>query len=208
MFAAIYEGLTSPWARMLGATLGAGVAIKLMDDALDSSSDARAGRYTAAQTLGVGVVPYALWALAAGASLRVDVAAGLFFAAYAVGMAHGDGGPLPSGVPGWVEGAAALLLAVFGAGLPLAAAALCLMVFVQCVDDIADHRLDAQAGADNVVRATGFVETHFLGTGTFVLAVSVAPALTLSVLVGMAVIDPLFGRLHSATARNRTGENP
>lgn len=198
MFDVIFERFhgqvhdVAQWARLGGAVLGVGVAVKLMDDHLDADIDRSAGLTTLARRLGPGTLPYALSFLVIGTMLHVEASAALFLGAYAVGMAHEFGANMPTGLPGWMESALAFVIAGVGTGIPLALGAVSLMVFVQCVDDFVDVDEDRTVGAGNVVRDLGAVESYLLAGASLLIAVSLAPKLALAVFVAMAVLDAIF----------------
>lgn len=201
MLAATFEGLADAapsfwsWVQLAGAVAATGAAVKLMDDQLDRAADGMASKRSSAVVLGAGAVPYALLSLLLGALLRADAAAGLFFAAYATGMADDGRRTLPTGLPAWAESVGALTLAGIVAGVVTAGAALALIVLIQCVDDIIDTEADAAAGVRNFVRDLGPIETRLVALGCLFIAVSLSPPLSLAVFVAMAFLDGLFAKL-------------
>lgn len=200
MLAAAFEGLVEAvpsfwdWLRLVGAVAGTGAAVKLMDDQLDRAADGLTSSPSSAASLGPGAVPYALASLLLGALLRPDAAAGLFFSAYAAGMADDARRPLPTGLPAWTESVGALAVAGIAAGAVTGGAALALIVFVQCVDDIVDEEQDGAAGARNFTRDLGAVETRLLALACLLVAISLSPALSLAVFVAMAFLDAVFAK--------------
>lgn len=189
-----------PWLKLFGGVLGTGIAVKLMDDHLDGDWDRISETETTRDVLGPGAVPYAMVALTVAAWIRFDVTVALFFSAYGAGMVHEWGERMPTKLPAWLESSLAFAGAVVGAGLALAGGALCLMIFVQCVDDIVDATIDRRSGARNFVHTLGLVETYLLAGSTLLFALSLAPALSVAVFVALAIIDELFRRMLAGTA--------
>lgn len=191
MFAGTFEALISV-ARLPASVLAAGVAIKLMDDFLDGAGDRRAGTVTVAARIGAGVLPYCLLALTVALLLEPQVTGALFLGAYAIGMAHDLDRRLPTGLKGWQESLLAAGIAVVGAGWAMATAAIASMLFVQCVDDMADAPGDHVRGQANLVNALGRVETTFVAMASLIVAAGLAPSLTTAVIVAVTVIEWLF----------------
>lgn len=131
------------FSHMLGlaAAFGAGWAIRLMDDALDIEIDEVIQKLNWSERLGTGTTAYALFALAAAALLEPSVALTLLTAAYAVGML-GDLRLLPSGLPAVLEGGLLWFLSLWRFGWQKALAALTIMLIIQLLDDLLDHKLD------------------------------------------------------------------
>lgn len=199
MFGGIFDGGTSSLSvggvvSMLVAVLGSGIAIKLMDDFIDRRIDALAGVSTWAARIGDGAVAYALVALTIGMLVDASVAGPLFLSAYAVGMAHELGRRLPTGLLGWHESVIAVGLAALLGGVIATGAALAVVTFVQCMDDVLDARTDRLRGSRSLVRTLGVVETLLLGLAAFIVASALAPLLTAAVVVVTATLERLAAR--------------
>lgn len=139
------------WGGWLAAVAGlvlTGLAVRLVDDALDQEEDAAAQVPNLAAALGPGSVAYAGASLALAALLLPQHGPALFLAAYAWGMAGALTERLPSRLPGWLEsiGAVALLLLLVPGGVGLWA--LLLMGAFQAADWAVD-------GAPGPVRSGG-----------------------------------------------------
>ncbi len=130
--------------RGLAAATLAGVAVKLMDDALDRRLDEAGGRENSAARLGESVTAYALAALALGAAAEWRIAVSVFLAAYAVGMAGGLFGRLPSGLLGWQEAALALALGLLAVGVRGMGGSLLMVAGAQLADDLLDRSEDGE----------------------------------------------------------------
>lgn len=204
MFAGTFEALIGA-VRLPASVLAAGVAIKLMDDFLDGAGDRRAGTVTVAARIGAGVLPYCLLALTVALLVEPRVAGALFLGAYAIGMAHDLDRRLPTGLRGWQESLLAAGISVIGAGWAVATAGVATMLFVQCVDDLADSEDDRVRSQANLAHALGPVETAFVATASAIVAVGLAPSLTVSVIVAVPVIEWL---LKAAIVRDAAKEIP
>lgn len=141
----------------MGAALATALAVKLMDDALDAGLDAAAGWRTRAGELGVAAMPYALLCLATAALLNPDLAAGLFLACYAVGMAAHPGALMPTGAPAWAESVLAVGLSALLLGARETAASLLVVACVQLADDWLDNdsRLGRELGRHALLLGAG-----------------------------------------------------
>lgn len=167
--------------------LAAGWAIKWMDDWVDRDLDGY-GAKTWAGRLGGGLLPYAMAALCVALLLDAPLAGSLFFSAYSLGMLHDWRRPLPSGLRGWQEAALAVGAGALLAGPGRMAAALAVMTFVQCADDLADVNEDRAVGRRSLATAMGVVETGLLGAAALVAAAALAPRATTMVIWATAIV--------------------
>lgn len=160
-----------------------GIAIRLVDDALDQEEDQAAGVPNLAAFLGSASAAYAAASLALAALLLPRHGPALFLAAYAWGMAGSLTERLPTRLPGWLETAAAigLLFLVVPAGVSLWA--LLLMGAFQALDWALDGG-PAPAGLPRDEARRGHllgirpVVWAVLALGLGLIAASLAPGLT------------------------------
>lgn len=156
------------------AALLAGVAVKLMDAALDAPDDGIAP--------GGAAAAYALAALAIAELLDARTAGSLFLAAYAIGMAFDGRRTLPSGLSARQEAALALLGGALLAGPARMGAAFAAMVAIQALDDLADESDDRRCGRPNLALRWGRGETRLVALIALLTACRLDP-----VLAGLAV---------------------
>lgn len=179
--------------RLLLAALGTGIAVKLMDDVLDSPLDRMRGLRNLADRLGRAATPYALLALAAGLYFDSRLGFALFLAAYAVGMTGRPYERLPSGLQAWQEMALAALLLVLLSGWRLAAQALLLLIAVQLWDDLWDHGEGLPPGPWAWVSRASRPATTFIGAGCVLFAIALGYVVAAAVLIAAACVW-LLGR--------------
>lgn len=195
MFAAIFDGTSVlQWMRLIASVFAAGVTVKLMDDALDGDKDVRPGW---AGRVGAGVVPYAVVSFALAVCLHPPAAVSLTCGAYAIGMGHELNRKMPTGMRGWHESAVVMVGAALFAGVVSALAALAVMLFVQCVDDLLDETEDKLQGHGNVAHRLGRVETKLLALSALIVSAALAARLTLAVVVCVPLLEGFFQRLHA-----------
>lgn len=132
------------------AALGAGIAVKLMDDALDADRDAAIGLRNWAHRLGRGTTAYALLSLAVGVAAQTEWAIALWCAAYAVGMRPDWQARLPLLLRGWQETLLALAVGVSVGGVQFMIAAAALVTAIQVLDDWLDRSEDGQTPASQI----------------------------------------------------------
>ena len=166
--------LVLAFARLFLAALLTGLAVKLMDDALDLEVDEARGYRNWASRLGRATTPYALALAFVAAALNVRAGVALFFAAYALGMGHGAGERLPTGLPAWAEVLLALAASAAFSGLRVAGSALALMWAVQAADDWLDRDEDGRWEASSV----RWLRLGWAALGTL-LALALDPGLAL-----------------------------
>lgn len=130
--------------RTFLAALFTGLAVKLMDDALDVEVDAARGYRNWAARLGRAALPYALALALLAAAIETRVALALFLAAYALGMGRNVGERLPTGLPAWAEIVLAVAVSTVFSGVRVAGAALALLWAVQAADDWLDREEDGR----------------------------------------------------------------
>lgn len=192
------------YGNLLMAAVGlcaAGLAIRLMDDFLDTPLDLRQGLRTPAHSLGSACLPYALAALSIGCLLAPKLAAALFLGAYAVGMASDLGRMLPLGLQGYQESLLAVLIGSLGAGLVVMTWAVVMMIAIQAFDDLVDVETDQQTGGHNWCRRYGTGEVVLSGLLSLAIGVFLSPMLTILTLLMAIFIDRvLFRRLGTVTA--------
>ncbi|MFC4766407.1 hypothetical protein [Effusibacillus consociatus] len=148
-----------------------GISIKCMDDLLDAEYDQCVGRQTLAGKLGKAILPYALLVLAIGIFVAKEIALVLFLASYAIGMGHDLREKMPTGLPGWGEGLAALVFGMLLAGPIPMIWGLMIIGAVQLLDDLVDIYKDTQSGQRNSAVRLGVVETTLLAVICFLFAV-------------------------------------
>ena len=169
------------WPSVLAVFCSA-AAVKLLDDVIDEPADREFNRPNWTRRLGRATTAYALWLLAVGAALDSRVAASLFCAAYAWGMAGQWDLRMPSGLSAVVEGAVALGIAAFRFGILPVLIALCLIGAADLLDDAWDR--------------TGSLRPQriLLGSGLASFSLALAPIVTLAGLAAAALfIGPLAG---------------
>lgn len=120
---------SSPW-LLLVASLGSGVAIKLMDDDLDDTAVPGGVRQ--------GRVAYALMAFLIGVLASPGWAAATLAAAYAVGMGRDWRDRMPSRLTGWQESLIAIGIGGIAAG-PAEAAAILAVGALNIIDHVVDN---------------------------------------------------------------------
>ncbi|HET7559006.1 MAG TPA: hypothetical protein VFK80_03515, partial [Limnochordia bacterium] len=162
----------------LAALVLSGLAVRLMDDALDVPYDTALGRTTLGGRLGRSAAAYALAALAAACALDVRLAVAAFAAAYAIGMGREPKTPLPSGLPAWAESLCAFVVAMLSAGVAGAAGLLFAMGAIQIGDDLLDAHREAPLPAANLAHRLGRPGAALLGLGLLALALWIAPVLS------------------------------
>ena len=200
------------WFLWLVALFLTGLAIRLLDDALDQAEDREAGVPNLAGRLGGGAVAYGLAALALGALILPGVAPAALLAAYAVGMAGSLAERLPTRVPAWVETAGVTVL-LFLLTPPLVAVwALTLMGALQAADRYLEGRLPGRSsgaapspppprGSPGQPEATGSLRAAAGALGLGLLAMGLAPGLTLAALVAATALELCFKQPGRGIAR-------
>ncbi len=165
------------WAGGLGLGLAVfltALAVKTMDDLLDEPEEASAGVGT-----GTAVAYVALLLVLAG-GLAPAATVSLFLAAYAIGMAPGPAGRLPSGLPTWAESLVAIGFAVLVAGPAEALGSMLLVAGVQVFDDFWDYERDRALGLANIGLAVGRWPALTLALIFFAAGLTVSPGKTLA----------------------------
>lgn len=200
MFGDTLDGLVDVLA-IGAAVLLTGVAIKLMDDTIDRRMDALAGVQTWAGRLGDGAMPYGMAALATALLIDAPLSGTLFLAAYSLGMAHDRGRTLPSGLSGWQESALALVAGAILGGPVRMAAALAVVVLVQCGDDLLDADGDRLRGHRSFVAMLGRMETALLGLSALIVATALEPLVTTAVISCTAAVEWASSRESHAAGR-------
>lgn len=170
-----------------------GLAIRLVDDALDQEEDHAAGVANLTGMLGSAATAYAGASLALAALLLPRHGPALFLAAYAWGMAGSLTERLPTRLPGWLETAAAigLLLILVPAGVALWA--LLLMGAFQATDWALDGGLEPKARPSGALPGTPLAPRRapwaLLALGLALVATSLAPALTLAAVAAGGLLE-------------------
>lgn len=196
--------------RLFMAALGTGLAVKLMDDVLDSPLDRMRGLRNLADRLGRAAMPYALLVLVAGLYFDTRLGLALFLAAYAIGMTARPYERLPSGLLAWHE----MLLAAVGlialAGWRLGGQVLLLLVAVQLWDDMWDRSEGTPPGPWAWVSRASRPATTLLCTGCVLAAVALGYVPALAVLLAAACVWLLARKRRwrghfAVTARSSSG---
>lgn len=188
--------------RSFLAALGTGLAVKLMDDTLDSALDRMRGLRNLADRLGRAAMPYALLALALGLVFDSRLGFALFLAAYAVGMTARPYERLPSGLRAWHEMVVAGLLLVLFAGWRLGVQALLLLIAIQLWDDIWDRGEGLPPGPWAWVSRASRPASTLLCAGCALAAVALGYAVAFAVLLAAACVW-LIGRKRRWRGRMR-----
>jgi hypothetical protein len=178
-----------PIYRIMLAAVLSGLAVKLMDDVLDSRYDAQFDLPNTAVWLSEASLPYALALLGIGALLHPPVAVCLFFASYAVGMSTQLATTYPSGLKGWQEG---LILCFLGGVLTTVTCqiwALATVLLIQIIDDFIDYRTDKIICSLNWVNQFGPVETVLLAVPCLIIALLLNPISTILVLLAGVIVE-------------------
>lgn len=126
------------WGRKMVAVAAVALAVKLMDDVLDAPRDRVRGEPNWAATLGRAATPYAMVLLVLGTAAHAPLAAALFLAAYAWGMAGDRWERMPSGLLGWQESALAVAVSWAAAGTALTVMAVSLVGALHWADQWLD----------------------------------------------------------------------
>lgn len=137
-------------ARQMVAVAAVAVAVKLMDDVLDAPYDRVRGAPNWAASLGRAATPYAMVLLVLGVAAHAQLAAALFLAAYAWGMAGDWRQRMPTGLKGWHESGLALAVSWAAAGTTLTVLAVSLVGALHWADQWLDREAPA-AGAAGAV---------------------------------------------------------
>jgi len=138
------------------------IAVKLVDDFLDSDLDARAGCNNFSNTLGNGTIVYGILALSIAASINASVSIPLFLASYSIGMFSDFKKTFISGLSGLQE---SLLVFILGGMLWSWHSMLFSLFFIfsiQLFDDYLDIHTDQLAGYRNLAQRIGKVECLLL----------------------------------------------
>lgn len=122
----------------IGAIAFTGLAIKIVDDALDGELDRLQGRISLTAGLGDGSSSYTGILLVLAALLSPVDSISLFAAAYIWGMVRSPRVILPWGARAWQESLLVALAVGAGLGMRPLLGALVLMVAVQGLDDLID----------------------------------------------------------------------
>lgn len=169
--------------RFFLAALGTGLAVKLMDDVLDSPLDRMRGLRNFADRLGRAAMPYALLALATGLFFDSRLGFALFLAAYAVGMTARPYERLPSGLHAWHEMILAAALLVLLSGWRLAVQVLLLLIAIQLWDDLSDTGEGLPPGPWAWVSRASRPATTLICFGSVLCAIALGYAVALAVLL-------------------------
>lgn len=124
--------------RKMVAVATVAAAVKLMDDVLDAPHDRVRGAPNWAESLGRSATPYAMLLLVIGTAAHGPLAAALFLAAYAWGMAGDWRQKMPSGMQGWQESALALAVSWAAAGTADTVLAISLVGALHWIDEWLD----------------------------------------------------------------------
>ncbi|BAS27581.1 hypothetical protein [Limnochorda pilosa] len=190
------------WLQAAAGLFLAGLAIRLLDDALDQGEDREAGVPNLAERLGPATAAYAAAALALAALVLPRLAPATVLAAYGVGMAGGLLERLPTRMPAWAEAAGALL-ALFLLVPAAAAWSLLLMGALQAADRWLDRGAFRAGQGGKAPRAAGreggesapvarSPAPALLAMGLALLAAGLAPGLTAAGLVAAAALELAF----------------
>lgn len=174
--------------RWFMAALGTGMAVKLMDDVLDSALDRMRGLRNLADRLGRAATPYALLALAVGMVFDSRLGLALFLAAYAIGMTARPFERLPSGLQAWHEMVVAAVLLFGVSGWRLGLQALLSLLAVQLWDDMWDRGEGLSPGPRAWVSRASRPATTLLAGGCLLGAVALGYALALAIFLAAACV--------------------
>ncbi|NLJ86419.1 MAG: hypothetical protein GX322_08260 [Firmicutes bacterium] len=156
-----FSGVIASYLRPFLACFFTGLAIKIMDDYLDTAFESTLGVTWAIQ-LKEAALPYALLFFSLGCLAEQQWSITLFWASYAVGMRGDLRRPLALGLTGWQE--------TFALGVILSLVWDCQNVFtswaaifsLQGIDDLVDRKIDKLVGSDNWALRWGVVETSMM----------------------------------------------
>lgn len=176
------------WLIQLSGILLTGIAIKFMDDLLDIEYDQCVGRNTLAAKLGRATLPYALLLLGIGIYISKELSLVLFLASYAIGMGHDLREKMPTKLPGWAEGLAALVLGMIFTGPLLMVWGFMIICAVQFLDDLMDIYKDTQSGQHNSAVRFGIVETTLLTVICFLIAILLNSSDSVLVLLAIPLV--------------------
>jgi 1,4-dihydroxy-2-naphthoate octaprenyltransferase len=165
-----------------------GMAVKCMDDLLDIEYDQCVGRQTLAAKLGKATLPYSLLLLGTGIYLAKDYGLVLFLASYAIGMGHDLFDKMPTKLPGWAEGLAAVAVGMMLAGPLTMVWGLMVIGGIQFLDDLMDIYKDTQSGQRNAAIRFGVVETTLLTLICFLAAILLSPLDSVLVLLATPLV--------------------
>lgn len=130
----------------LAAVFCTGLAVKIMDDAVDAEFDLLTGRPGLTAGLGSGAVPYVGLCLVTAVLLSMPDACALFLCSYALGMAQAPGTTVAWGGRAWHESALAFVVGAVALGPKAMGPAAVLVVAVQLGDHARDRTAPAAAG--------------------------------------------------------------
>ncbi len=179
------------------------IAVKLTDDYLDQESDRVLGKFNFTNWLGTGTPVYGLMSLAIGSALAAAVSLPLFFSCYIIGMCHDSHSHYPSGLNGFQESLAVLVLGCCLFGIQVMVFSLLFVFAVQLIDDWLDAVYDRQAGANNYANAWGKTECVLLILGCLGLAYSVNNSLFFPVIIGFIVSYGLIVKIEGGFGHDR-----
>lgn len=185
--------MLQPMFEIIMATIFSGIAIKLMDDALDQELDIACSRFNWAEVLGPGTVAYAAVSLAIAAAINSPISLTLFFASYSIGMFNNLRQVLPTKLCGWQESVIIILTGTIFFSWEYMAFSLLFIMAVQLFDDFVDCKSDIIAGQRNFAVKFGRTECALFCCILLLLALQVAgAAILLPVFAGTVLLYAIF----------------
>lgn len=183
MFGALPE-----WTIDLATMILIGMAIKWLDDHLDSEFDICRGERTLAVRIGRACFAYGVLVAVVAVALNQSLAVSLFLSSYAVGMMTDLSERLPSRLPAFVETILAVGLAILLCGWRIELWALCFVAWVDWLDDIVDYHRDGAGSSRNLAHRIGLPETTILVLVALLGCVWLDPERTLLGFVAFAAV--------------------
>jgi len=138
------------------------IAVKLVDDFLDSDLDTRAGCYNFSKAMGPGSIVYGMLSLSLAASVNASVSIPLFFASYSIGMFNDFKKKFISGLSGLQESLLVFILGGLLWGWQNMLFSILFIFSLQLFDDYLDIYIDQLAGYRNFAHRVGKVECLLL----------------------------------------------
>ena len=163
------------------------IAVKLVDDFLDTALDTRAGCYNFSKTFGSGAIVYGILSLALAASINASVSIPLFLASYSIGMFNDFKKKFISGLSGLQESLLVFILGVLLWGWQCMLFSLFFIFSIQLFDDYLDIYIDQIAGYRNLAHRIGKVECLLLSILTLCIAWKINEHLFPAVFLGTAI---------------------
>jgi len=168
-----------PEARLLVAALLTALAVKLLDDLVDSSPD---------DDLYASRAAYCSLSLCVACLAAASTAVPLFLACYATGMLFKPQSDSRNARLRFAESSGVILVLVVGCGLGRGAAAVLLACFAQLEDDVLDSRADLGVRPCNLAHRFGVVECALLGAACLLAAACLECALAACALAGAVAV--------------------